>query len=120
MLLAAAVKKVYDVSVLIATPTNFLAKYAEETFGIHFGITYNMQQDAYVSFGQLLDLLPSITERTFVLFDEIDSFLFDSPLVSPFNSSLREQKIIFKPELLQHMNIGGVVGVSGTIDQFYG
>lgn len=120
VLLAAAVQKAFGVSVLIATPTNFLAKYAEETFGIHFGFTYGMQQDAYVSFDQLIDVLPTIQERTFLFFDEIDSFLFDSPMVTPNNSSLKEPKIVFKPELLNHEKVCGVVGVSGTVDQCFG
>ena len=105
---------------LIVTPTNFLAKYGEETFGTPFQFTYNMQRDAYVSFEQLFDVLPSIEVPTFLLFDEIDSFLFDRPLVTPLNSNLKDKKIVFKPKLLLHENVCGVFGVSGTIDRYYG
>ena len=40
-LLAAAMKDMLGWNVLIATPSDFLAKFAEETYGVHFGICYN-------------------------------------------------------------------------------
>jgi hypothetical protein len=40
--------------------------------------------------------------------------------VTPLNSKLKEQKIVFKPELLQHEKVCGVIGLSGTFDQHYG
>ena len=119
-LIAAALKTLPDVNVLIATPSDFLAKYAEETFGIHLGLGYNQGRDSYVSFSRLSELLTKGLDNTFILIDELDSYLFENPIEQVNEEDGPTHSIRFKMRLLQASKAVGILGMTGTLDKLYG
>ncbi len=119
-ILAAALKEELHCNVLVATSNNFLAKFAEETYGMHFGLTYNRSEDSYVSFPKLTEVLQTLQEPTFVLIDEVDSFLFENPLATKKNGGCKSDSVVLKAQLLRQSNVLGVVGLTGTFDHNYG
>ncbi len=119
-ILAAALKEELGCNVLVATSNNFLAKFAEESYGLHFGLTYNRSEDSYVSFARLVEVLEGLQEPTFVLVDEVDSFLFENPLATKKNGGCKCASVVLKAGLLKQSNVLGVVGLTGTFDHNYG
>ena len=119
-ILATAIRQKYRCNVLIATSTNFLAKYGEEHYGIQFELTYNMPTNSYVSFPKLVDIVTDLNEPTFILIDEIDNFLFSNPLATRANGGCEDNIAVFKAAKLNNSNVLGVLGVTGTFDTRYG
>ena len=119
-ILAAAIRQKFQCNVLIATSTNFLAKYGEEHYGIQFELTYNMPTNSYVSFPKLVDIVTDLHEPTFLLIDEIDNFLFSNPLATRANGGCEDNLAVFKAGKLNNSNVLGVLGVTGTLDSLYG
>ncbi len=55
-ILGAAIKQKYKCNVLIATPNNFLAKFAEENYGYSLGFAYNKSENSFLSYTRLIDI----------------------------------------------------------------
>ncbi len=119
-ILGAAIKQKYKCNVLITTPNNFLAKFAEENCGYSLGFAYNKNTDSYLSYSKFIDIASDLQTPTFVLIDEIDDYLFLNPFHILENSVKKHQRILWKTECLKNMNIAGILGVTGTLDKNYG
>ncbi len=73
-----------------------------------------------MSFSRLVEVLEGLQEPTFVLIDEVDSFLFENPLATKKNGGCKGDSIVLKAQLLKQSNVVGVVGLTGTFDHNYG
>ena len=65
-------------------------------------------------------MLSKSPENTFVLVDELDSYLFDEPLEVLQEERGAVHSIRFKMRLLRSAGTVGVLGVTGTLDRLYG
>jgi AAA15 family ATPase/GTPase len=76
-----------------------------------------MEEDSYVDFSTLINILPTLEENTYIFIDEVDKLLFENPIAT---SATLESKVakfaVFKAKCLKRPAVKGVIALTATFD----